>query len=150
VTIRTQKRHVERFAVIPVMALKALAASTPGAPHRPLDQAERFAEGRRATRRAGSNAPGLEHVPTNLQMTTETSEQGPLTLASDLFHLSQPVSWIRRPPRSQREGEKGASSEQPPIGRDAPPTAEKNGSFSKPFNYNARSTQAADSPQNND
>lgn len=103
VTIRAKERYVEGFPVIPMVALKPLPAAAPGAPHRPLDQAERFAEGRRATRRAGPNAAGLEHVPANFEMTTETSEQRPLALTSDLFHHSPPVSWNRMPSQSQRE-----------------------------------------------
>jgi len=102
VAVRAEERDVERFVVVPVVPLETLPPPAPRTALGALDQAELFAERRRVACGARANAPGLEDVDADFEVTVKTCELGVLTIASAFFHVPLPVAGTWSHPKTQR------------------------------------------------
>jgi hypothetical protein len=86
--ILAQVRHVQRFGVVPVMALEPRVATAPGAAPGSEEEAELLSQRGRVARGARAYAPGAKCVEADIQVTVQTGEFGVETVLvpSDLLH----------------------------------------------------------------
>ena len=81
-----EEGHVERLAVIPVMALELPVPPTPGTDPGADDQAQPLPQGRGIARRPGANPPRFQAVEADLEVTLEAGQQGTLPIATAFPH----------------------------------------------------------------
>lgn len=91
VAIGAEEGHVERFGVIPVMALQTSAATTPGAASGAGDQAQHLTQSRGISCRPCPDAARSQTIEADLDMPGQTGKERTPVVPLSSLHGSQPV-----------------------------------------------------------
>jgi len=104
VTIGTEKGHVERLVIAPVVSFEPPVTMTPRAAVWPKYETKLFGESRSVACGTRSNSPGFRRVGTNIKMAVETCDFGMLTVATSFLHgrFSAQVFWTPLDKATQR------------------------------------------------